>query len=596
MMNKIMKKISITLFAAVALFSGCTNFLDTENIYGKDLTDFYSTPDEIEEALASIYTTMYAYDSGGNEASIANYMDDITLGGGAAGGLDDAVYIDSYNSYGVDYYAEMWTDTYTGVYRCNALIERLEGSEFSLGSYYEDQADEDAYVENILAEAYFMRGLSMFRAARFFGALPIIPEADSDRSVARSSYTETFQKLISDIYIAVNKFEATPVAQISTSDFGHANRWTAIGYLARAYMFYTGYMTNIEGVDTTEITLNSAAGGVTLTKDMVVTLLEECRDDSGYYLATKFGNLWAYSYLNYAASIYGDANGDNLLPWAKNEDLTWTGQDGYYPTLAGTTGNPEVIFSIRYGIGMYNTPTEVGLSNTNRMCIMSGPRDNELTPFYKGWGYGTVNPLFYSEWDDADERKAATVYVMGDADHRTDTYTFPTSHQYTGIQQKKYTGLVISGTDYGLHPLFSYVYGIQVDNVVQQAHAIDFNLLRFSDILLMHSELTETADGMNVVRARAGLSDTTYSLEALKKERMYEFAYEGVRWFDLVRWGDIMSSNNSDTYFDRDVDVHNNKVEGIYNMSYPTEKKGLILIPESEVALSNGAYTQNPGW
>ncbi|MFR9548540.1 MAG: RagB/SusD family nutrient uptake outer membrane protein [Rikenellaceae bacterium] len=591
-----MKKISIILFASAALFASCSDFLATDNIYGKDLTDFYSTTDEITEALASIYTSMYAMSSGGDESFIGNILDDITLGGGAAGGLDDATSIDAFSNYGVDYFSEMWTDAYNGVYRCNALIESIEGEAHDFSEYFDTDAEEEAYKEGVLAESYFMRGYCMFRAARFFGALPIIPESDSDRSVARSSYEETFHKLISDFYISVNKFVATPIASVSTSEYGHANRWAAIGYLARAYMFYTGYMTNIEGIETTTITLNSDAGGVTLTKDMVVALLEECRDDSGFYLVDKYANLWAYAYLNYAAVAYGDSNGDNLLPYAKNNDLTWTGQDGYYATLSGTSGNPETIFAIRYGVGEYNTPTEVGLSNTNRFCMMAGPRDNEMTPFYKGWGYATVNPNFYNDWDDADERKAATVYVMGDEDHRTESYTFPTSHQYTGYQQKKYTGLVISGTAYGLHPLFSYVYGIQVDNIVQQAHAIDFNLLRFSDILLMHSELTETADGMNQVRVRAGLSETSYSLEALKEERMYEFAYEAIRWFDLVRWGDIMTSNNSSTYFDKDTDTYNNKVETVYNMSYPTVKKGLVPIPETEVSLSNGAYTQNPGW
>ena len=60
--------------------------------------------------------------------------------------------------------------------------------------------------------------------------------------------------------------------------------------------------------------------------------------------------------------------------------------------------------------------------------------------------------------------------------------------------------------------------------------------IRFADVLLMHSELTETADGMNRVRARSHLAPIAYSLEALKNERRFELAFEAIRWPDILRW------------------------------------------------------------
>ena len=124
----------------------------------------------------------------------------------------------------------------------------------------------------------------------------------------------------------------------------------------------------------------------------------------------------------------------------------------------------------------------------------------------------------------------------------------------------------------------------------QLAHAQDFIFMRFADVLLMHSEITQTATGMNAVRERAGLDQIGYSLEALKEERLHEFSFEGLRWFDLVRWGDV------DNAYNDVINVRNSGVEAKYSVSYRPETKGLVPIPETEMRLSNGIYTQNPGW
>ncbi|WP_289458392.1 RagB/SusD family nutrient uptake outer membrane protein, partial [Klebsiella pneumoniae] len=57
-------------------------------------------------------------------------------------------------------------------------------------------------------------------------------------------------------------------------------------------------------------------------------------------------------------------------------------------------------------------------------------------------------------------------------------------------------------------------------------------IIRFADVLLMHSELTDGKtiyngkSGMYAVRARVGLADKAYSVEALRMERKHELAFE----------------------------------------------------------------------
>jgi starch-binding outer membrane protein, SusD/RagB family len=111
---------------------------------------------------------------------------------------------------------------------------------------------------------------------------------------------------------------------------------------------------------------------------------------------------------------------------------------------------------------------------------------------------------------------------------------------------------------------------------------------------LMLSELTEDAQYMNLVRERAGLDAVEYSLDALKQERLHELAFEGLRWFDLVRWGDV--ADDTKNFYNNEIDVRNSGSPAVYKVTYPVATKGLVSIPESEIRLSNGVYTQNPGW
>jgi hypothetical protein len=77
---------------------------------------------------------------------------------------------------------------------------------------------------------------------------------------------------------------------------------------------------------------------------------------------------------------------------------------------------------------------------------------------------------------------------------------------------------------------------------------LNFPVLRYSDVLLMRAEalneLGQTAQAeapLNEVRRRAGLNDIQSGLSqanfrnAVLKERRLELAFEGQRWFDLIR-------------------------------------------------------------
>jgi hypothetical protein len=125
--------------------------------------------------------------------------------------------------------------------------------------------------------------------------------------------------------------------------------------------------------------------------------------------------------------------------------------------------------------------------------------------------------------------------------------------------------------------------------------------MRFADVLLMQSELEENATGLNKVRARSHLAPVAYSLEAIKEERRWELAFEGLRWWDLLRWsgpsleeaGAALNKQNNFTVINAAVIVPMVKYDYAARLK---QTQGYWPIPQDEIDLSNGLIEQNPGW
>lgn len=578
-MKKIIYSIAI---GALIMVSSCQDLLDTENLYEKNLNTFYKTPTDINEAMNGVYNALFVDGVHSNEHLAANLLSDVMLGGG---GPDDltAKNVDAFADPTEDTYKSLWVETYNGVSRANAIIEAVADGDFS--QYFNTADDAETFKNNTLGEAYFMRGFLMYRAARFFGGMPLIPTTDADRLVGRSTLAETWAFIASDFKTAAEILPRNKANEFPLVDYGHANVWVAKAYIARAYLYYTGYMTNIEKQPTDALPLTD---GGSITKANAITHLEDIVNNSGYKLTEDFRNLWPYSYVNKNARDFNPEGNNPVLPWAETEGLSWVGQDGPNSTIG--TGNHEVMFAMRFGLGDWS----FGQKYNNRIPLFFGIRDHSLVPFGQGWGWGPVHSGFYEQWSDDDMRKSGSVLNLNekDPDLGLDGWNIGKGDHNTGLMNMKYTTIQHGGPD-GTKGMFYYLYNMVHGDPFQLWAAQDFYYLRYSDVLLMHSELTETADGMNAVRARAGLDPVSYSLENLKNERLHEFAFEGIRWFDIVRWGDVENGNN---YFTMDITVNNSGAEQVYKVTYRPETKGLVPIPESEVRLSNGVYQQNPGW
>lgn len=556
------KKLLYILLAASALFQmSCSeDFLDRKNLTQKSLDNYYARPQDIDEALAAVYSCLYTDAPLAEEAITANLLSDNMFGGG---GPDDiaAKNTDGFQDPNEDTYLEMWRANYRGIFRCNAIIEGIENADYQ---------DEDLKKRD-LGETYFMRAFFNFRMAKFFGGIPVLTTTIAYKPDAkRNTIDETYAQIASDLKMAIELMPDTPYPSISVDRLGHANKWIAEAYMARVYLFYTGYKSNTLGQATSTLPL---IDGGSVTKAQVVTWLEDCMTNSGYALSSDFRNLWPYAYT-------GTANTGDYA-YARDNGLAWVGEEG--PVGVYGTGNYESMFMIRYASGFWDDGND---KLTNRYSLFFGIRGNSLIPFGEGWGWGTVNPDFVSSWNDADLRKKGSVIDLAG---ELSAYEGDKGDHETGYVNKKYTSMQYNG-DEGLKGMFYHLYKGTDDFMLW--HMQDFVMLRYADVLLMASELKEDASYMNQIRRRAGLTDIAYSLEALKKERKYEFAFEGLRWFDMLRWGDT----EAEFAKLKNVAVRNSGKAESYSVTYPAATKGLLPVPESEVRLSDGALEQNPGW
>lgn len=200
------------------------------------------------------------------------------------------------------------------------------------------------------------------------------------------------------------------------------------------------------------------------------------------------------------------------------------------------------------------------------------------------WNSTTVVDAFYNTWNASDLRRAASVILPGET---VGDYTNKSAFKH---QKKQITGAVNAAGPGG---------GLGFDAPK------NFIVQRYANVLLMYAEAmnelstTPPSDAVgyvNQLRNRAGLSDLDASItgnklafrEAIRTERKYELAYEGFRWFDLVRYEKMGLGGGL-------TDIIRNPSSPYYNSSMVLPKNFLFPIPQSELD-SNPKLDQNPDY
>ena len=582
-----MKKHIFTLSALVLaslVFAGCEKFLDTVSYTERNTSNFPASEEDARQLVTGIYATLNLdlRDFAGTCYIMqANLCSDDCYGGG---GMDDSetqawdhlMYND------IDHQADFWTNCYSGIGRANMAISALEKVQ-----------DEDLRNQ-LLGEAYILRSWFYFELAQMFEIVPLVttvPEsvADAAEYPALASVEEIYGFIAASLKIACDNMPSTPYGSILTGR-GHVNRWVAEGLLARVYLFYTGFYSDKEGKGITSLPLmdleTNTLSSETLGKDYVVSKLEDCIKNSGYSLVPDFRCLWTYS--NKATKPDYPFMADCADSWYMDAH------------------NPEQMFHINAAKSSHK------YNYLNYYCGLRTFDSGDYTgvfPMSRGYGFATVNPDLWNNWDENDIRRKGSIWSVWEEAPKPESYQFGAESQMeeTGLWQKKIhsPAAYIGGKWAFEFTSSSDYYGADKDLGRKKA-TNDFTLLRFADVLLMHAELTDGKviyngmDGMNAVRARAKLPQITYSVDALRQERRHELAFEAIRWGDMRRYGKAYC-----------IAALESQLGGrIWNTGNETKMKdqgpgykaryeatwGFRPYPQMEISLSNGVLTQRPGW
>lgn len=538
-----MKKIK-TYILTIGIFSGlmsCSeNFLDVDPMTNVLESNFYKNIADAEMALVGCYDGYQRTSSNGNMSFYvtSEVLSDNTFG--ATGNTDGRAYqaLDrfdiSQSPSDNNIFNGTWADYYAGIFRCNTLLLKMEGIDFT--------SQPDA-KNRITGEAKFLRALMYFDLVRLFEKVPLITEPTTD-NVPQSEPAAIYKLIAEDLKFAAANIPATayPKASAATND-GRVTPYAAKALLARVYMFYNGYY----GKDDLGVSKAEALQG-----------LEDVIASGEFGLLEDFKSLWP-------AASYIPNTTDNTLD-----------KSGF----AGL-GHKEAVFTQKFN----NTQDYNGMNDGNRWLVMMGMRNTNFAPYGRGWGACTVNPRLVSSYASNDLRKTASIIDLA-GEGIASAFDVKDQREYTGYTNKKYTPTAL--------PDGTSDTGGSGDFQISQDQ--DFIVIRYADVLLMAAELgsANAQSYYDAVRIRAGLTARAVSKENILEERKFEFAFEGLRYWDLLRQG--LSTAANTLAQTQNVLSGNAADQVIIKAENMTKTRGFQQIPNTQITLSKGVLVQNPGW
>lgn len=556
-MNKFKHTALILSVAAMFGMSSCADsFLDVSSKTESNTDNFYKTEGDAWRALLGCYDGWRQVSSnpGVGFYIASTIMGDETYGGTGVGDGRNYQLIDRFDlnesPSDLNVYSGDWKVYYAGVYRCNELITRDGQIE------WKDEAKHSLYM----GEARALRAIMYFDMVRLWGNIPLFLEPSSENR-AQADPAEVYAHIFDDLRFAIANIPAN--ANVSESDNGRITKYAAESILARAYLYYVGYYGKEPGFTPEG---GEPIGNVTKTEALAAV---EDVISSGYFeLLPDFKTLWP------AAS---------LVP-IPNEN----GWDTEKSTYAGDA-NKETVLAMKF------TPSQDynGNNDSNRWLVMMGMRSSlTKAPYHYGWGACTVTSTYLAKFENGDSRlEASVIDIAGEGINTLPSFqaSYNDWREYTGYTVKKYTPLAYGNGNPGTNP--DGTMGFQECNPQQ------WTIMRYADVLLMAAELgsPNAASYMHMIRSRAGLGDIAVNQSNIMAERARELAFEGIRYWDLLRQGIDVAADaicaSAGTAFDG-----GRKINVTYNRNKIIECKGLSQIPEDQLTLSNGVLKQNSGW
>ncbi len=401
----------------------------------------------------------------------------------------------------------------------------------------------------IAGQLYFFRGFFHYQVMQYWGGLPYIDQVLPTNSVikiSRLSYQATADKVAADLKKASELLpsdwdQTTAGRQTVGNNADRINKWMALGFLAKNYLFAGSPLMNRESTGNSAYNVDYCKKSA----DVFAQMLQSIESTQRYELAP-------YSQIR---DIFYTWNKGGLVPGLKenimHESLVgvqnrwrWNQVNDYRPLVIHTTGikvYPTANYADYYGMA-------------NGLPIPDPEKADAESGYDPEYPWRNRDPRFYNDIVIDGEKCVNNAAAVGNNEYRQYASLFTNGLMRTADGNKKvWTGY-----------MNSKVVAKNMNNMdgtgLPDNNTFALSLLRLADVYLMYAEATANGYGtpqsiapgyslsavaaVNKVRARAGmpginakfLGSTTSFMSELRRERAVELAFEGHRFNDLRRW------------------------------------------------------------
>jgi len=537
----------VFLLSFIVLLSGCSKKLD--QYPQTDLSDhnFWNTTNDMKLACNYLYS----------------FLPDITTK------TDDDMSVDAFaqvanpvsngsrlpSSTSTD-----WSNNYTLIRACNNILEKsvkVTGSAVDINKY--------------LAETKFFRAWAYFELVKRFGDVPLILKTLSLSDTALYGSSTNREIILDTIYADLDFATANlPLSNAQAAEeYGRITASAALAFKSRVALFegtrqkffgYGHYQTHLQvALDASNQLISSGSNGL---------YADPVHPDSSYYYLFQYSGEGMDNPENILVRIYGENEINDIS--SNNYTRSVLDEGALTPT-----GN--IVADYLYKDGL--------------------PKDK--SPYYQ------TQTDTYTEFQNRDPRMAMSIF---------NKYSWYVS------------GLYVPTFEYTQTGYRSCKYYIAADWVVNVSY-IDNIIIRYAEVLLNNIEAKFELGGavsdqdlnntINLIRARSGMPALTNGFVSangldmrseIRRERRIEFAFEGMRYWDLLRWKtaetELPQQVVGAKYFPAEQGTLANPnltpeglviVEEAANRKFNPLRDYLWPIPTKEIGL-NKNLQQNPNW
>lgn len=575
------------LAGAVLLFNACSkSFLDRQPL-GALSPDLLPTKTVLQGLLTGTYAALDGQGANNNaiaggapwEASPSNWIYGSVAGGDSHKGssLGDQPPIVPIATGNADasngFFNTKWKALYEGISRANAVIKTAPLTPDITAAERTD----------FIAEAKFLRGHFYFELKKFFNMVPWIDETTTDFNQPNDK--DIWPNIEADFKAAADSLPATQPTP------GQANKWAAMSYLAKTYVYekkWAQAKALFDQIINNGNTSNGLKYGLT------------DRFEDNFDAATKNNKESVFAIqmtANDGTNSIANANGGDMLNFPYNSPFRCCGF--YQPTIDLGNSYRTDDNGLPY-LDTYNShpvKNDMGLSSDAPFTPDTDPLDPRIDwtigrrglPFHD-WGAHPGNNWIRDQASAGPYSNKKNIYWQATAGTYSDQSTWaPGSAINLNVIRFADVLLLAAETEAQLGNLAT---AMDYVNRVRARAALDVNRLKtYIDPTKPMGGFSNTPAANYKISQYTSFPDQTFALKAIYFERKLELACEGHRFFDLVRWGIAATTLNA--YFAYEGKITND----LPGAHFTTGKNEYFPIPQAQIDLQGKAkLKQNPGY